>query len=306
MDKYVVISPFYNEEKGIAVFLYELEKIFAKTSYGYTVIMVDDCSIDSGFDKLKSFKFQSENYELKIIRMKYNVGHQSAIKYGLRYARNFDALGYIVIDSDGEDDPAAILTLVEKQSFDILFVSRAHRENTIAFKTGYLIYKAIFKLISNNNINFGNYSMISRKVLNSIYLQSYEHYPAFLSKLKFKKESIKFDRRRRIDGFSKMTYNDLIMHGLRSLVEYSEELLFLFIRILFFIIFIFILYGGYSIYSKFISHDAIPGWTSTIALALINSILVISGIIVLGLLILSKKNRSKSEDDIFIVYNGEK
>jgi hypothetical protein len=177
------------------------------------------------------------------------------------------------------------------RDFDIVFINRGKRNESLAFKTGYLLYQLLFKIISGNKINFGNYSMVSKQVMDSISAQYFDHYSAFLSKLKFRKDFIRFDRRKRVNGSSKMNFNGLIMHGLKSLLEYSEELLFFFIRILSVIFFVFVLYGGYALYSYFFSHKAIPGWTSSILTGLVNSILITSGIIVLGLLIVSQRNR---------------
>lgn len=299
MNRYVIISPCYNEEKVITVFLSELEETFSKTDCNYTVVIVDDCSTDESLMKLKSFKFQSQNYELKVIRLKYNVGHQEAIRQGLKFASTIDATGYIVMDSDGEDDPEAIRKLVEPATFEIIFVSRGKRRETISFKIGYYFYKILFKIISGNNIHFGNYSIISKKVLASIHNQNFDHYSAFLSKLKFNKDFLTFDRRKRIGGKSKMNINNLVLHGLKSLIEYSEELLFFFIRLLLLMFIAFFIFGGYVLYSYFISHFAIPGWSSNIALGLINSILITSGIIILGLLIVSQRNRTKFQNDIY-------
>jgi len=304
MSKFVIISPSYNEEKVILVFLSELEKTLLKTSHAFTVIIVDDCSTDSSLEKLQQFKFQSSKIELKIIRLKYNVGHQGAIKQGIRYAEKIDAHGYIVIDSDGEDDPEAILKLVEEPLTDIMFVSRGQRKQSVLFKTAYFLYKILFRIISGNTINFGNYSMISKRVFDSICLQDFDHYSAFLSRSRYRKSFFKFDRRKRIDGISKMKFNDLVFHGLKSLIEYSEDLMLFFIRILALLFLFFLGFGGYVIYGKFISHEAIPGWTSNIALGLINSILITAGIILIGLLILSQKSRSKSDKDIFTEFKG--
>jgi glycosyltransferase involved in cell wall biosynthesis len=296
MDRFVVISPCYNEENTIAVFLSQLEKTFDKTTHEFTVVMVDDCSTDSSVRIMKEFRFQTDRNQLKILRLNRNVGHQEAIKQGFRYACTIDAIGYIVIDSDGEDNPEVILTLIERRTSEIIFITRGHRSESLSFKMGYLLYKLLFRLISGTKINFGNYSMVNKKVVEAIVSSNFQHFSAFLSKLKFSKEFIKSDRCKRIGGKSKMTFSDLVFHGLKSLTEYSEELLFFFIRILSFIILIFILVGIYAIYSKFINHTAIPGWTSNILLGLVNSILIITGIIVLGLLILSQKDQKLSKE----------
>jgi glycosyltransferase involved in cell wall biosynthesis len=299
MERYVIISPCYNEEDVISIFLNELETIFQQTPYHYTVVIVDDYSTDGTMEKLKEFQFASEKYDLKPIRLKYNLGHQGAIHQGLKYASSIDANGYIVMDSDGEDDPQAILKLVKIKDFDIVFVSRGKRKESLFFKLGYYFYRLLFKIISGNKINFGNYSMISKSVVNCIHPQEFVHYSAFLSKQRFKKIFVKFDRRKRIDGKSKMNSNNLIMHGLKSMIEYSDELLFFFMRLLVLISIVMIGYIGYVLYTKFISQKAVSGWSSTITISLVNSMLIISAIIVLGLLIISRKDRGKSKEDLY-------
>ncbi len=299
MDRFVIISPCFNEEQAISAFLAELESVIKSTSYAFTIIIVDDCSTDKTLDVLENFRFRSGNIELNIITLKFNIGHQEAIGHGLRAAAKIDALGYIVIDSDGEDNPEAIKTLVLMKDFDIVFVTRGRREQTLMFKTGYLLYQLLFMIISGTRINYGNYSMISKKVVGIIAAKNFDHYSACLSKLKYPKRSVRFDRRARIGGESKMNYNSLIMHGLWSLIEYAHELLFFFIRVLFGIFLGSVLFGGYVVYGKFISHTAIPGWASTMVLGLINAGLITSGIIVLGLLILSQKNNNRREPGSF-------
>jgi glycosyltransferase involved in cell wall biosynthesis len=299
IKRFVIISPFYNEEKVILRFLGELEEIFLRTDFLFTVILVNDCSTDLTQRKVEDYKFQSDNHQLKSICLRYNVGHQEAIKQGLKFASQFDADGYIIMDSDGEDDPSAILQLVEITDFEIIFISRGKRKEALTFKIGYFFYKVLFKIISGNRINFGNYTMINQLVLKSASQQNFVHYSAFLSKLKYQKKFIRFDRRARIDGKSKMKSSNLVMHGLKSLIEYSEEVLFFFFKLLAFIFLTMLLYGSYVIYTKFISKDAISGWASIIIINLINSVLIISAIIVLGLLILSKKDKNESKDDIF-------
>ena len=275
----------------ILKFLNELEKELSIINKVFTVVVVDDGSTDSTLEKLQGYVFKSGNCKLEIVLMEYNSGHQAAIARGLEYAAGIEASGYIVMDCDGEDDIKAISQLVGMNDFEIVFISRGKRKVGLGFRLGYAIYKLLFKMISGNAIDFGNYSMINRNVLNVVRQNGFQHYSAFLSKLKYKKEFLKYDRKKRHDGRSKMNYNNLVQHGVKSMVEYAEELLNFFIRILFFIIFVFILYGGYIVYSKFISQDAIPGWASSVTIGLINSMLITSGIIVLGVLILSRKNQ---------------
>ena len=164
MQKYVVIAPCYNEEQVITAFLKELESIFIRTNFLFTVIVVDDCSTDQTLARLKTFSFEDSRFELQILRLKYNVGHQGAIRQGLIYASSINALGFIVMDSDGEDDPNAILQLTETPAFDIKFVSRGKRKESFTFKAGYFFYKILIHYtapIALFSINFSRSSTIA-------------------------------------------------------------------------------------------------------------------------------------------------
>ncbi|SFW56644.1 glycosyltransferase [Cellulophaga fucicola] len=289
--RYFIIAPCYNEEKVIERFLKDLETKLVKTDAEFTVVIVDDASLDLSLSILKGFRFSSESFTLKIIRLNFNMGHQAAINIGLNYVNKFkdDIEGVIVMDSDGEDDPNAIKELIKLKDFDIVFVSRGKRKEGLLFKVGYFFYKGLFKMVVGKSITFGNYSLINPNVLFSIHNQRFSHYAAFLSKQKFKINKVRFDRQHRIDGKSKMSHKNLVFHGLSSLIEYSEEILYFLIKFFFALICFNIVLGGYVLYSKFILHTAILGWASTIGSSILIICVLIISTVILGLLLLSIK-----------------
>jgi glycosyltransferase involved in cell wall biosynthesis len=294
---FAIIAPCYNEKSVVIEFLAELESILLKTNKAFIVVIIDDASTDGTIDDLMNFEFKSENFSFRIIRMKYNTGHQEAIRQGLSFLRNEYVFldGVFVMDSDGEDDPTAIADSITLDNFDIIFFERSKRKEGISFKTGYFLYKILFKIITGKRITFGNYSLLSFKVLNAIADQNFFHYAAFLSKQKFNIKKIKYNRRRRFGGNSKMNYNNLIIHGLKAVIEYSEELLVFLIKSFAFVC-IFIAITAFTvIYKKFFTHEAILGWTSTIGLGLITIGILISTTIVINLMLLQVKNFLKQE-----------
>jgi glycosyltransferase involved in cell wall biosynthesis len=298
-NKYVILLPCYNEGQVIISFLRQLEAVLGHLTKTFTVIVVDDCSSDETLSLLQKFEFSNiAMFELQVISLAYNMGHQGAINHGLKFASGIKANGYIVMDSDGEDNPEAILTLVKQQNFDIIFITRGKRKESLKFKVGYYFYQILFKLICGRKINFGNYTMLSPRVLQSVSLQTFFHYSAFLSKLRFHKQEIQFDREKRIDGKSKMNYNNLVFHGLKSLIEYSEELLFSLIKVFLVIILALFGYSLIILYKKFISKEAVTGWTSTLGTNLFNSLLIILGTILISLLILSMKNNLNNNNKL--------
>lgn len=279
-----IVAPCYNEETVIISFLNELLQIIQKCDGNFHIIIVDDGSIDSTRDKLESIVVTLKNVEISILLLNRNLGHQNAISEGLYFAYNQDLDFVIVMDSDGEDDPQAILELIKLTDQDIVFVSRGKRTESIKFIIFYFLYKGLFFLITGKKVNFGNYSMISRRILKEIGSERFIHFPAFISKLNHPKHFIKYDRRHRIDGSSKMNFDSLVLHGFKSFIEYAENLFFFFLK-MFFFLFSGIFIGSIIIlYKKYVLKTAILGWTSSLMLSLLIMAILCIGFFVIGLM----------------------
>ncbi|MCG8475200.1 MAG: glycosyltransferase [Cytophagales bacterium] len=288
-------------------FLDEIEIVLQACPCQYHLVVVDDASNDSTPEILKNYAFHSPNLSMDVLRLNYNMGHQEAIRQGLQFVHASAAAtdGIIVMDSDGEDNPAAILRLSELEDFDIVFVERGKRQENRLFKIGYFFYKRLFRTITGQEISFGNFSMISPAVLRSIAQQPFIHYASFLSKQRFRSGKIRFDRRKRINGQSKMSYRSLVFHGLYSLIEYAEEMLFTLIRLFVGLFLLLAGFTGYVLYAKFISRKAILGWASTIISSLMVSSLIIVSTIIIGLLLLSIKKTLIQKNHQFLVISKE-
>ncbi|MGR3812427.1 glycosyltransferase family 2 protein [Jiulongibacter sp. NS-SX5] len=296
---FAIITPCFNEGETVDIFLSEVQDLLFNSDFEFTIYVIDDHSTDDTLTYLKEFKVKYDNVHLKIIRLKYNMGHQEAIRQGLLFINHFidEYESVIVMDSDGEDDPAAILKGLEFDEYDIIVFERGKRNEGWKFQIGYLLYKVLFRIVTGKSITFGNYSILKANVVRAISQQKFYHFPGFLSKQKYRIKKIKFDRRSRINGVSKMSYNGLVLHGLKSLVEYSEELLYFFIKNLVVLISFSLIFGLVVLYKKFISHEAILGWASNVGIGLIQLILVISTFLASSLLLLSIKNMLKKSDE---------
>ena len=80
-----IIAPCFNEEIVIRKFLDELYEVLAPSNSQFTIIIVDDHSSDKTLDILENYQFDSDCFNLNIIKLKYNMGHQEAIRQGLIY-----------------------------------------------------------------------------------------------------------------------------------------------------------------------------------------------------------------------------
>jgi glycosyltransferase involved in cell wall biosynthesis len=294
----VIITPCFNENITVIAFLKSVEQVVTRLPFHFEIVVVDDSSSDNTLLLLSEFQFKSSNVQLTVLPLSYNVGHQGAIYQGLLYARNIHTDKIIIMDSDGEDDPEAIADLVKFNDYDIVNVARGRRKESLSFQISYYVYRFIFKIITGKVLNFGNYCMIKKRVLETSCHTSFIHLAAHLSKQKVKSTSIVYNRLKRIDGKSKMNLTSLIHHAFKSFIEYAEQLLMVFLKIFALIIISFVVVSGIVIYKKFFTHEAILGWASTMMMGLFNIALVCLGFFVIGILLLnmiSRKNQDNKE-----------
>lgn len=301
-----IITPCYNESVFAVKFLESLEQELSGLPYSFCVVVVNDHSTDNTLALLKGFRFKSANMYLDIVDLKFNVGHQGAIYQGFLYGKTLASNHFIVMDSDGEDSPAAIPELLKQLDADIVNVVRNRRKESFAFKLFYWFYKLLFRFVTGKQMNFGNFCLINRNVLESAVFTTFSHFAAFLSKQRCTTRYIVADRESRIGGQSKMSFKKLFYHGFKSFVEYGEDMLMIFFKGFMIILAVLLLAVGNVIYQKFIAHTAILGWTSLVIIGLVNLAVICIGFFVLGLLLIHLNNQnSNSKEPIYEICSGK-
>ncbi len=287
-----IITPCYNENVITIKFLECLENCIAGLPFSFTVLVVNDCSTDNTAQLLAQFKFHSPTLKLEVINLKFNVGHQAAIYQGFLYAHTMDCNYFIVMDSDGEDAPATIPQLLEHLDTDIVNVVRSERRESPLFKVFYWLYKFVFRLITRKRMNFGNFCLINRSVMETAIYSTFSHFAAFLSKQKAPTKYIIAKREERLGGKSKMGFRKLFIHAFMSFVEYGEDMLLVFFKGFIFIILLLVFSAGYVLYQKLVTHAAIPGWASIAIIGMVNIAILCMGFFVLGLLLIHLNNQN--------------
>lgn len=113
MNIFVVI-PSFNEARRIENVLEEIE------SFDFPIIVVDDGSRDSTFEKAKKHK-------VTLIRHRINLGKGAALKTGCEAALSMGADAIIMMDSDGQhkaEDLPKFLEKIQSGKYDVIFGSR--------------------------------------------------------------------------------------------------------------------------------------------------------------------------------------
>lgn len=222
----VVIMPCLDDWESLTALIKDCEAQALPGTPALTYLAVDDGS-ERRFDPDLTPLPKGAN--LHVLRLKANQGHQRAIALGLAYARTefSSASGFIVMDSDGEDRPADIPSLLaeaETHQNHVVVATRARRSEGLGFRLFYQLYKAAFWLMTGKAIKFGNFSYIPAARLDAI-LYSPTVWNNFASTVLRSRAPVRFiptQRGKRYFGKSRMNFNSLMVHGLSAISVYSD------------------------------------------------------------------------------------
>jgi glycosyltransferase involved in cell wall biosynthesis len=103
-----IVIPVFNEEENIAPLVHEIDTVLAPAGKRYEIVVVDDGSKDGTFAALRKLGAAGR---LKVVRLKRNFGQTAALAAGLDHA---DGEIIVLMDGDGQNDPADIPLLLEK------------------------------------------------------------------------------------------------------------------------------------------------------------------------------------------------
>lgn len=295
MKKIYCLTPVYNDWESFEVLTSQIEALQKKyeKEYFFSLIAINDGSTESQ-------NLSKTSLNVTLVHLKINIGHQRAIATGLQYIYNeIDDADYIIVmDSDGEDKPEDIISLIGKakdtNNNKIIFAQRRKRQESFLFKFGYTIYKKLFKLFTGQKINFGNFSIIPEALLSKVVHQNniWNHFSGGVIQSKIPFDKVLLDRGKRFHGVSKMNFYNLTIHGLSSISVYFD---FLSLRILKFTLYGILFCASsivYILYQKLFTTNAIPGWASSLTLILTGIMLQLFTVtlIVLLLQLSSRKN----------------
>ena len=163
MKKIKILIPVYNDWESLSKLLDEIDKEIQNIDKAefHCVIVNDSSTI-----KTPEIKVPKNISTLQIINMKQNKGHARCNAFGIRHlSKNLDFDHLILMDGDGEDRPEEIKMLVEKAFSDgevSVVAKRVKRSEGIFFQMLYQIHKIITLIFTGKNINFGNYSCLTR------------------------------------------------------------------------------------------------------------------------------------------------
>ena len=279
-----IVTPVFNDWISFSHLLGVINDCAASWNAGVRVIAVDDGSTElppSSFSELKHID------RVEVVSLVCNLGHQQAIAVGLCEAfHQGDLEAVVVMDCDGEDPPEAIgglLKAFHKNPNHIVVAQRGKRLETTSFRVSYLLYRALFWVLTGRIIDFGNFCLIPRALLlRVVHLPDiWNNLAASLTKSRILLHKVRINRGRRYAGRSKMNMVSLITHGLSAVSVYSD-VVFVRVVILFTVLSMLVAVAIVVVVClRFLTNLAIPGWTSYVtgllSIILLQSLLFSAG-----------------------------
>jgi len=283
--KFFIVIPVYEDRESAAQLMRAISSSCPVPPY---IIAVEDGSIRG---PLRAEDISRAGLAGEILFLTRNMGHQRAIATGLGYiAFNFEPDFVVVMDADGEDRPEAIAELVaqlQKGDVDAVVAQRRKRSESLQFRTFYLLYRQFFYVLTGRTIRFGNFTALSGLAVRRLasMQETWVHLAASLMVSRLRIGAVPTDRGKRYAGHSSMNFVSLILHGMRSLMVFAEDVLVRVGVICCILASGAIVLLGVAVVLKLIGF-ATPGWFST-AIGILVLILLQSGILTFATLMVA-------------------
>ena len=226
MKKVIILIPVFNDWDSLKQLIAEInENISSFKDMHFECLIVNDAST---VHKPKLIKPSHIKF-LEILNMKDNKGHARCNAFGIRYIflnKKFDNI--ILMDGDGEDRPVEIKDLVDEAITvpnTSVVAKRIKRSEGFFFQLLYQIHKIVTYIFSGKNINFGNYSCLTKKDVKKLYSEAslWSSYSGTVKKKLDNFSEINSIRGLRYFGPSQMSFFKLLIHSLSIIAVFKYQ-----------------------------------------------------------------------------------
>ncbi|MCR5153018.1 MAG: glycosyltransferase family 2 protein [Prevotella sp.] len=285
--KLKVIIPCYNEQEVIettnTTLLAILDRLVlsGRVTEDSGLVYVDDGSKDDTWNII--CRLHEDDDRVEGVKLSANYGHQNALLAGMEACRD-DADMMVTIDADLQDDPEAIVAMVNKyidDDCDIVYGVRRKRQKDTWFKrtSAQLFYKAMNHLGVRTVYNHADFRLMSRRAVEM--LLGYDERNIFLRGIVpligLRSDTVEYDRRERQAGETKYPLRKMVDFAADGITSFSVKPVRMVLGAGFIFVGVSLLILLYVICS-FLFGSTSPGWAS-----LLLSIWFVGGVILIAL-----------------------
>ncbi len=229
MKKFFILIPVYNDWKSLFKLLNEINLVITPIkNIEFNCIIINDASTTEHHN----IQIPSNIRTIKLINMSKNKGHARCNAFGIRHLSKLEDYDYVILmDGDGEDKPEELKLLVDKALLKTnvsIVAKRIKRSEGFFFQLLYQLHKIITFVFTGKNINFGNYSCLTK---NDVKILSTKEslWSSFSGTVKYHIKNLDFInsiRGLRYFGPSKMSLINLVIHSI-SIIAVFKRTVFL-------------------------------------------------------------------------------
>ena len=278
-----VVLPVYNEERVLSSLVQSVSGAVRASGGQPEIVFVNDGSRDRSPEVLDALA--GDHPHVRVVHLSRNFGHQAAVQAGLRHVKG-DVV--VVMDADMQDDPYGIARLLERwrEGYDVVYAIRyGRKENSLKRFLFHAFYRVLQRLSSvPMPADAGNFGLIDRRVADEIagLLDRDRYYAGLRSWVGFKQVGVPVERGPRYDAKPRVSMRGLWRLAKSAVFSFSSVPLTVFYALGLGSLAIFFGLGGFCLYHKTWTGEAIPGWTSVMMTASFSGALNSMGIAILG------------------------
>jgi glycosyltransferase involved in cell wall biosynthesis len=205
----VIVIPAYNEAESLGQVIPEIIKYISKIDSKFRIIIIDDGSTDDTVITISALA--KKHPQIVGESMPRNLGKAASLKRGFTLADDLGGQIIIMMDSDGQDDPAELETLIRKldEGFDLVTGARYTRNDRFIKRTTSRLYNRTTSMISGvkgKDFNSGFKVMrltVAQAVGSMMYGEMHRYLTIIASWLGYRITEVHVTHRKRLFGKSK-------------------------------------------------------------------------------------------------------
>ncbi len=278
-----IVLPVFNEAAVVDSLTEQLITVLSPVGCRYEILFINDGSTDGSGERLDALAASRPG--VRVLHFSRNFGHQAALHAGLSHARG-DAV--IIMDSDLQDDPAAVRTFLAHwhAGYDVVYAVRSERQENVIKRGLFLAFYRVLNSISHTRMpmDAGNFGLIDRRVAEEIasVIDRDRYYPGLRSWVGFRQTGVPVARGRRYDDRPRVSLRGLFRLAKTAIFSFSSVPLSIFYLISGLSLTACVGVAAFALYHKLFTGLAIPGWASTTMIGSFFGALNALGIGILG------------------------
>ena len=224
-----VVLPVYNESRILPLLAAQLTRVLQPWN------LITKLSLSTTARKTIaawfSINWPHSSHHIRVVHLSRNFGHQAAVHAGLAHARG-DAV--VIMDSDLQDDPEAIVQMIERwrEGYDVVYALRRNRKEGKIKKFLFSSFHRMLSKVASVSIpaDAGNFGLIDRRVARLILSlgERDRYFPGLRSWVGFKQMGIEVERNARYDDNPRVSLRGLFRLAKTAIFSFSAMPLMVF------------------------------------------------------------------------------